>query len=173
MTTVTGPIAGAVNTPPAPPRWARYAAHAVPLLVLPSTVWRLAMAAGVPVGYSEQVLRDDFGVPGWGVLYLVLLSVGGELLALVTLLLVRPAGSRWTGWERRPSPRTVVRIAGTGAVLLTLLGLSQLGVALAGLSDGRLSPSAEAVMLTAYAPLLAWGPLLGAVTWSYARRHRT
>ncbi|MFK0224592.1 hypothetical protein ACIQUL_02385 [Streptomyces sp. NPDC090303] len=32
-------------------------------------------------------------------------------------------------------------------------------------------PSPPASRVASYAPLLLWGPLLAAVTWSYHRRH--
>jgi hypothetical protein len=40
------------------PRWAVLAAHAVPLITLPSGLWRIALVAGAPV------LADP--VPDWG-----------------------------------------------------------------------------------------------------------
>lgn len=50
------------------------------------------MAAGVHVGYSDQVLRDVYDIPGWGIAYVVGLSVLAELGALLPLLLV---SDRW------------------------------------------------------------------------------
>lgn len=78
------------------PRWAVLAAHAVPLVTLPSGLWRLALVAGLPVTQDA-----DLGAmsPGESV-YVVSLSVVSELLAFLTLGLVRswgevfPAGCR-------------------------------------------------------------------------------
>ena len=52
-----------------PQRWVVWAAYAVPLCVLPSGLWRLAMSVGIPVGFSDAVLRSDYDLPGWGALY--------------------------------------------------------------------------------------------------------
>ncbi|GAA3037370.1 hypothetical protein GCM10020000_14080 [Streptomyces olivoverticillatus] len=42
------------NTPAAPaPRWAVRAAHAAALTTVPSGLWRIALALGLPVGYSD------------------------------------------------------------------------------------------------------------------------
>ncbi|MDJ1639955.1 hypothetical protein [Streptomyces pakalii] len=42
-----------------------------------------------------------------------------------------------------------------------------------GARSSRVGISAgEALFVASYAPLLLWGPLLAAVTWSYHRRHR-
>ncbi|MEV6785257.1 hypothetical protein AB0M96_22935, partial [Streptomyces sp. NPDC051098] len=61
------------------------AAHAVPLITLPSGLWRLALAAGLPVAEDS--------VPDWGQgVYVVMLSVVSEALALLTLGLVRSWG---------------------------------------------------------------------------------
>jgi hypothetical protein len=154
-------------------RWVNRAAHAVPLCVLPSALWRLAMGAGVPVGYSEQVLRDDFGIPGWGAAYVIGLSVLTECLALLTFALIRPWGEvlprrlPLLGGRRVP-PRLLTAAGATVAVLITLLAASQLWVWFVIGADGRLGDTALTVMGLCYLPLVAWGPLVGAVT--YARR---
>jgi hypothetical protein len=70
----------------------------------------------------------------------------------------------------------VVAVAGTGAVLLTLIMLSQLivwqMVDESTLGAGDLTGTARTIMGLCYAPLLAWGPLLAAVTYTYYLRHR-
>ncbi|MEU3350942.1 hypothetical protein [Streptomyces sp. NPDC037389] len=43
--------------PPVPRRLDR-TARAVPLTVLPSGLWRMAMAVGIPVGFSGQLAED-------------------------------------------------------------------------------------------------------------------
>lgn len=73
------------------PRWAVLAAHAVPLVTLPSGLWRIAVVAGVPL--LPQAVQD------WGEgLYIVMLSVVAECLALLTLGLVRPWGEVVPRW---------------------------------------------------------------------------
>lgn len=159
MTTTTAPS-------PAAPVWARRAAHAVALCAVPSGLWRIAMASGVYVGYSDQVLRDVFDIPGWGVAYVVGLSVFGELAALFPLLLV---SDRW----RPLRPRTLTRLAWTASAVLVLVALWQLAVAFTMESRTYMSNgTAETVWAVVYAPLFAVPALLTAVTWSYTRRHR-
>ncbi len=162
---------------PPPPRWARRAASLAVLTTVPSGLWRIAMAVGIPVGASDQIRRERYGFPGWGTVYvcgLTLLLVG---LALLTLGLVQrwgevlPRRIPLVGGKRVP-PLAAVVPAGAGAVALTLLWASTMANietiwALYGL-DG----SERVLMMACYAPLLLWGPLLGAVTISYHRRHR-
>lgn len=164
---MTGPVA---------PRWVVVCAHAVPLCVLPAGLWRIAMALGVPVGFSAEVLRDDYGVPGWGVLAIIGLSVFTEGLALLTIGLVRPWGEVFPAWMpilggRTVNARVVTVIALTGAAILTVVCWSQLPVWIAGEDEG-LPGAARTVMGLAYAPLLAWGPLLAVVAVAYLRRRR-
>ncbi len=154
-----------------PPRWVVWAAHAVPLCVLPSGLWRLAMAVGIPVGFSDAALRSDYDLPGWGAIYVVGLAVVLEGLALLTLGLVRPWGEvvpRWLpfiGGKPVP-PMAAVLAAGIGALLITMIMLSQLMV------WDKVDTTGLPLMGLSYAPLLAWGPLLAVVTVSYHLRHR-
>ncbi|MGW7430390.1 hypothetical protein ACWGIN_12645 [Streptomyces sp. NPDC054861] len=152
---------------PAPaPRWARRAAHAIALCAVPSGLWRIAMACGVPVGYSDRTLREVFDIPGWGIAYVVGLSVLGELAALFPLLLV---SDRW----RPLSPRTLAVLARTASAGLVLVALWQTVVAFTVESRTYLSSgAAETVWGFAFAPLAAIPVLMTAVTWSYVRRHR-
>ncbi|MEU2179763.1 hypothetical protein [Streptomyces thermolilacinus] len=157
----------ATPTPPAPaPRWARLSAHAIALCALPSGLWRIAMACGVYVGYSDEILREVYAIPGWGIAYVVGLSVLAELAALFPLLLV-------TTRHVPLSPRTLRRLAWTASAALTLLAAWQLVVAATVESETYLAPGApRTVWALAFAPLLAIPPLLTAVTASYTRRHR-
>ncbi|MGK9463131.1 S1 RNA-binding domain-containing protein [Streptomyces sp. G6] len=148
------------------PVWARRAAHAVALCALPSGLWRIAMASGVHVGYSDQVLRDVYDIPGWGIAYVVGLSVLAELAALLPLLLV---SDRWR--PLRPAALTAVAWAASG--ILVLVALWQLVVAVTVESRTYLSSgAAQTVWGIAFAPLFAIPVLTTAVTWSYAKRHR-
>lgn len=155
-----------------------WAAHAVPLLTLPSGLWRAAMAVGTPVGYTDSVLREDFGIPGPGVAYVLGLAVATECLALLTLGLVRPWGERLPYWlpycgGRAIRPMAVVFPAALGAAALTGLTVLFTGQLLAGVEDdGRLGDTAGTVLELCYLPLFLWGPLLGAVTVSYCLRRR-
>ncbi|MFB7653910.1 MULTISPECIES: hypothetical protein [unclassified Streptomyces] len=124
------------------------------------------MASGVYVGYSDQVLRDVFGIPGWGIAYVVGLSVLAEVAALFPLLLV---SERW-----RPLPsRVVVPLAWTVSGVLVLVALWQLVVAFTVESQTYMSSgAAQTVWGFTFAPLFAIPVLMTAVTWSYAKRHR-
>ncbi|WP_031070098.1 hypothetical protein [Streptomyces sp. NRRL WC-3742] len=175
MITATDPHTDPHTVPPAP-RWAVWAAHAAALSTVPSGLWRIAMGFGLPVGYSEQVLRHTFRIPGVGSVAVIALSVVSEALALLTIGLVRPWGEvvpRWIPFigGRRVRPLAAVVPAGLGALALTVLW----GDGLDWWSTEH-HPAYEGVWLhiigVAYMPLVLWGPLLGAVTVSYYRRHR-
>ncbi len=92
-----------------PPRWAFRATQLITLLALPTGLWRPAMVCGFPSGYTEAgfVPFDTPGSQRW----MLTLSVACELLALLSLGLVRPWGEtvpRWTpvvgGRPVRPLP---------------------------------------------------------------------
>jgi hypothetical protein len=171
------------------PRWARIAAYTVPLTVLPSSVWRIAACT-----FHAPIMRGDpgsdlgsSGLPGVPLeLYVVLLSIVSELLAFTAVGLVSTWGEvvpRWIPVLRGRVPALLAVIPGAlGAAALTLLWTWMAVTMSLGLRiDGR--PQAAAapvsfgdwkglVAVAAYAPLLLWGPLLGAVTISYWRRRR-
>lgn len=168
------PAPAAPATVPAP-RWARRAAHAAALVALPSSLWRIGLALGFPLGYTEQGLRDLVGPTLWGPVYLVVLSVLTEVAAVLTLGLVRP-------WGRRV-PRRVPFAGGRDvprrAVLVPAwLGVATLAVLWTPLLTWWAMPHDDMTDLghtlvgLLYLPLVAWAPLLAAVTWSYQRRTR-
>ena len=148
------------------PRWALWVAHAAPLCVLPSGLWRLAMSIGIPVGFSDAVLREDYDLPGWGAVYTIGLAVALECLALLTLGLVYPWGEVVPHWipliGGKPVPRMAAVIpAGIGAALITMITFSQL------LMWDKVDSTDLPLMGLTYAPALAWGPLLAVVTVAY------
>ena len=171
-------------------RRARIAALAVPLTVLPSSVWRIAACT-----FHAPVMRGDVGyglgssgLPGVPLgLYVILLSIVSELLAFATVGLVSTWGEVFPRWipvlrGRRVPALSAVIPAALGAAVLTLLWTwtavsMSLGLRIDGrpqLQDAPLSFGdwQGLVAVAAYAPLLLWGPLLGAVTISYWRRRR-
>lgn len=199
MTTLaTAPHAGRIRVTwaaahaPAPgvSRLARVAALAVPLTVLPSSAWRIAVCT-----FHAPIVRGDLGsslgssglpgVPLW--LYVILLSVVSELLAFAAVGLVSTWGEVFPRWipvlrGRRVPALSAVVPAALGAAVLTLLwtwtavSLS-LGLRVDGRSRLQDAPISFGdwqglVAVAAYAPLLLWGPLLGAVTISYWWRRR-
>ncbi|MFH9723612.1 hypothetical protein ACH4M4_11670 [Streptomyces sp. NPDC017254] len=156
------------------PRWAVLAAHAVPLVTLPSGLWRLALVAGLPVTQDAEL-----GAMGVGEsVYVVSLSVVSELLAFLTLGLVRAWGEIFPRWMPFLGGRRVNPAAATGAALAGAAGLCGLvawGVyaSYAGLGPGiPATPAQDALLVACYAPLLAWPVLLTAVAVAYHRRRR-
>jgi hypothetical protein len=172
----TAPAGPAVRYPrdgrPAP-AWAVRAAHLVPLVALPSGLWRIALVAGLPIGASAFGAPVELGV-GESV-YIVSLSLVSEALALLTLGLVRPWGEVFPRrlpllGGRRVPPSFAVTVATAGAVALTLIwGYAAYGVVVRG-NDLDFSPPGFALLVACYAPLVLWGPLLLAVTYAYGRR---
>ncbi|MFJ6621060.1 hypothetical protein ACIQOW_26225 [Kitasatospora sp. NPDC091335] len=163
---------------PAAPRWARFAAGAAALTAVPSGLWRIAFGFGVPVGFTGATAAT-YGAhqPGWGTAYCVVLSALAETLAFLTLGLVRPWGLVVPRWipligGRRVRPLAAIVPALLGAAMLTALGLEGLSGRWADNLAEPDSPHgfAAVVMTLAYLPLVAWGPLLGAVAIDYARR---
>ncbi|MEV4443715.1 hypothetical protein AB0K09_32960, partial [Streptomyces sp. NPDC049577] len=158
-----------VNALPGVPRWAALAAHAVPLVTLPSGLWRVALAAGLPV--AGEPLRSV-----WGVLYVLTLSAVSEGLALLTLGLVRGWGEVVPRWIPLLGGRPVRPLAAVVPALLGAAGLFALYgwffyARYAGLGQGHIgTPAQDLLVLVCYAPLLAWAPLVTAVTIAYYRR---
>ncbi|MET9376035.1 hypothetical protein ABZX98_18080 [Streptomyces sp. NPDC002992] len=155
------------------PRWAVLAAHAVPLIVLPSGIWRIALTLGLPVARVDD--------PGLGQdVYQVVLTVVAELLAFLTLGLVRSWGEvfprRLPFLGGRPvSPRGTTAAALGGAVALFALVGWFTYAAYAGLGGNSVGthtdgPVQQALLYACYLPLLAWAPLLAAVAIAYYRR---
>ncbi|GHD43812.1 hypothetical protein [Streptomyces galbus] len=154
------------------PRWAVLAAHTVPLVTLPSGLWRIAQVAGLPV--AEQLGRN--GHEAVVAMSLTLLTEG---LALLTLGLVRPWGDVVPRWLPLVGGRRVHTLA---AVVPALLGAATLcaitgwfACTQAAVLIGRVTQtSAQQVLLVAcYSPLLAWAPLLAVTALAYYRRRAT
>ncbi|MGH4030279.1 hypothetical protein ACQB60_15215 [Actinomycetota bacterium Odt1-20B] len=155
------------------PRWAALAAHAVPLVVLPSSLWRVALVAGAPVAPADQ-LPDGLPLSA----YILSLSVVSEALAFLTLGLVRAWGEVVPGWipvlgGRRVRPLAAVAPAVFGVTALTALVGWFCYAAYADLGGGAQvtdTPLQSAVLTVCYVPLIAWPVLLAAVTVAYYRR---
>ncbi|MBM7172769.1 hypothetical protein JQK87_31150 [Streptomyces sp. G44] len=154
------------------PRWARLAAAGAALTNVPSALWRVAIAAGVPVGLARSEY-EQMGAPGLGSLALVVLSLVSEALAFLTLGLVRSWGETWPRWIPRLRGRRVpvllgTVVAGAGALATTVFGA--LFVHTSFNADMEATTWGMWLLNIVYAPLLLWGPLLGAVTVHYYRR---
>lgn len=179
----------AAHTPvPGVPRWARLAALAVPFIVLPSSVWRIAVCT-----FHLPIARDDLaadpgssGIPGLPLaVYVVVLSVVSELLAFAAVGLIARWGQVFPTWVPLLGGRRVAKPgaaipAAAGAIVLTLLWTWVAASFLLGrridgtpLTDNSVLGFGDwqgVLAVAAYAPLLLWGPLLGAVTIHYWRR---
>ncbi|SHG44221.1 hypothetical protein [Streptoalloteichus hindustanus] len=154
------------------PRWAVWAAYAVPLCVLPSAGWR----AG-EVFSGEVSFRDE----GW---YLLLLSAVTMGFAMLTPGLVHRWGERVPKWVpglggRAIPVRSAVVPAVVGASLIIALCLYGVlnwmfhlvdrAPVLIGPDDvARQPPGWEVGVL--YLPALAWGPLVLVLALHYRRR---
>jgi hypothetical protein len=164
--------------PPAPlpvPPWAERLAHSIPLLVLPSSLWRLAVAFGFPMG-----MLDDAGqlasVRGWSAVYIAAISLLSEGLALTAFGLVRPWGEVAPPWlpfigGRRVRPKAAIIPASLGSVALMLIWTCGFWDVWTGDQASRMaSPLWAAVFAGCYAPLNLWGPALLMLTWAYHGR---
>ncbi|MFD8597836.1 hypothetical protein ACFV1L_22805 [Kitasatospora sp. NPDC059646] len=160
------------------PRWAVRAARAAAWTVVPSGLWRVALGVGLPVGFHGE-LEEMFArwMPGWGTVYVLALSAAAEALAFLTLGLVRPWGRRVPGWVPRLGGRglpawAVLAPAGLGALAVTFVTWSAAtGPWQHNMSDPDSPHGLAGLLMTlCYLPLLAWGPLLAAVTVDHARR---
>jgi hypothetical protein len=185
-----GAWAAAHRPVPRVPLWARNAAYAVPYTVLPSSLWRIAVCTfHVPIGRGDIGSGTaPSGVPGVPIeLYVIVLSIVSELLAFTAVGLISTWGEVFPRWvpmlhgHRVPTLAAVVPAA-LGAVVLTLLwtwvavslslGMRINGGPLTSGSPVSFDDWKGLVAVVAYAPLLLWGPLLGAVTISYWKRRR-
>jgi hypothetical protein len=161
------------------------AAYATALTALPAGIWRLLFTAGVPLLQRGGPAPDGHGpeiFTGWW--YVVTLTVLSEGLAFLTVGLVATWGEVVPRWVPRLGGRTIpigaaVVPAGLGATFLTVLCTWYLVMASMGrMVNGtagtglHLNTWQRIVFDLAYAPLVAWGPLLGAVTIQYYRRRR-
>lgn len=159
-------------------RRVRVAAYAVPLCVLPSALWRLH---AIFVKDFAPACRGLMGA--WEPFYVTSLSVISLGAALLTVGLVRPWGEVAPGWVpflggRVVPVRAAVILAGAGAALIFGIyayALLNLIFHMRETPDipGCPTPLEETnawVAVACYAPLLAWGPLLVAVTVAYYRR---
>ncbi|MEW2392994.1 hypothetical protein AB0933_32000 [Streptomyces venezuelae] len=173
------PRARPLPTAPPPPRWAVRAAHVAAWSTVPSGVWRIALVLGVPVGVMERgeflsAFPDDSAL--LALAYVLLIGAVAETASYLTLGLVRPWGEVMPRWipfvgGRPVRPGLAVLAASLGAATVTFLWwVLFFGELLIGPDPYPGLSVGEVVFVAAYAPLLLWGPLLAAVTWSYHRR---
>ncbi len=158
-----------IDALPDVPRWAVLAAHTVPLVTLPSGLWRIAQVAGLPVA-------DQLGRNGREAVVAILLTLITEGLALLTLGLVRPWGEvapRWLpliGGRRVHTLAVVVPAILGAAALCAIVGWFACTQAVGLIDRVAQTPAQQVLLVVCYSPLLAWAPLLAATTLAYYRR---
>ena len=141
------------------PRWAERVAHTIPLLALPSGLWRV-------------------GIDSWEAVYVFGLSIVAELVALTAFGLVRSWGEVFPRWipvlrGRRVPPLAAVIPAVLGSLALIVIWAYGFRDLFFGFDDVQLrfaNDAWAALMIACYAPLNLWGPLLLVLTWHYYRR---
>jgi hypothetical protein len=167
-----------------PQRWAVVTAHVITLLVLPSGLWRVGVALGFPMGISSAAGVDASAglVRGWGVVYVLGLTLLSEAVSLLSLGLVRPWGEVFPRWfpfvgGRRVPPVPATIVAATGALALmaiwTFATVNFFRLTVTGApGQGVEFTNAwwQALLVACYVPLLLWGPLLLTITAAYYRR---
>ncbi|MFB6616291.1 hypothetical protein ACFCV9_19125 [Streptomyces sp. NPDC056367] len=170
--------ARATSTVPGVSRAVNRAAHAAALTLLPSGLWRIAMAVGIDVGWGPGSGLEPELFPGVWSLYLVGLSVFAECLGLLTLGLVQRWGEVLPGWVpwlggRRIPPLAAVVPAALGAAAVTVTGVMGLFTWGSNMTEAYAPAGGHWWLMTlCYAPLVLWGPLLAVVTAAYWRRRR-
>jgi hypothetical protein len=161
------------------PRWAMRLAYALPLLLLPSCLWRLPFALHFEMGQVQ-----DLGMPPYWVSipYVLGLSVLSEAIAILTIGLVRGWGEVAPTWipitgGRRIRPVAVVVPALIGGLILTLLFTDvPIGdgrrLTLFGIADsvGYTNDAWQALATVCITPIAAWGPITIALGIAYYRR---
>ncbi|MER7404096.1 hypothetical protein ABT373_16780 [Streptomyces sp. NPDC000070] len=157
-------------------RQMQLAAYAVPLTVLPSSIWRLPAAFGNGIGVGERV-------------YIVFLSVMSEVSAFTAIGLIARWGEVFPRWVpllrgRRVPTKAAVIPAAVGATILTLLftllfiaseirGTTIRGDDLPDSYPGQAGGWEAAWFYLCYAPLVLWGPMLAVLTVAYWKRRHT
>ncbi|MCI4044831.1 hypothetical protein [Streptomyces sp. TRM75563] len=162
---------------PRVPHSIRLAAHAAALTLVPSGLWRFALALGWDSGFTDASLHPG-NFPGAESFYLIGLSLLAEALGLLTLGLTHRWGEELPHWTPFLGGRSIPVLAAAipasiGAALVTLITVSGAfnwndadNMGAAGSPEG----GHYWVMTACYLPLLAWGPLLAVVTAAYYRR---
>jgi hypothetical protein len=150
-------------------------AYAVPLVVLPSGLWRLPAVFDSGISLGER-------------LYIPFLSVASLLLASSAIGLVARWGEVFPRWVlglrgRRVPTKAAVIPAALGATILTAMftvlaivneiqGTTIRGDDLPDDFPGKAGGWESAWFYICYTPLILWGPLLAVLTVAYYKRRR-
>ena len=156
------------------PGWARRVAEIAALAPVPSSLWRLPLMFGVPMGMDQAFMDDMMDHPLWmRAGYLLALGLISDGAAFLTLGLVRSWGEVWPRWMpvmggRRVHPLAAVVPALLGGVVVTVITFVMAVGWNSNMTNGY--NGWEILQTAMYAPLLLWGPLLLLVTGHYAWR---
>ena len=165
-----------MNTTERPvPRWSYRLAHAIPLLTLPSGLWRLGLVFGSSMGMLGTDGQPAYLVGFGGKVYVVCLTIFSELVALTALGLVQRWGEIAPQWlpvigGRRVHPYAAIVPAVLGSLSLIAIWTFAFRDVFTDHFIPFSSTGWKALMITCYAPLYLWGPALLVVTWAYYRR---
>ncbi|MFH8560025.1 hypothetical protein [Streptomyces sp. NPDC017988] len=161
------------------PRWAMRLAYALPLLLLPSCLWRLPFALHFEMGQVQELGMPPYWV---SIPYVLGLSVFSEVTATLAIGLVRGWGEVAPAWipiigGRRIRPMAAVVPAVLGGLILTLL-FSDVPV-----GDGRrltlygiidtvdyTNDAWQTLATVCVAPTAVWGPIIITLAIAYYRR---
>ena len=123
---------------------------------------------------------DDAGhlstLHGWPSVYVAVISLLTEVVALTAFGLVQPLGQEVPRWVpffggRAVRPTTVLIVATLGSVALMAIWTGGFWPVWTGHGVSNMAGTSwEAVFIACYAPLNLWGPSLLVLTWAYRRR---
>ncbi|MEV5983267.1 hypothetical protein [Streptomyces sp. NPDC052114] len=161
------------------PRWAMRLAYALPLLLLPSCLWRLPFALHFEMGQVQEL-----GMPPYwlSIPYVLGLSVFSEATAILAIGLVRGWGEVAPAWVpfiggKRVRPLAAVVPAVIGGLILTLLFTSiPIGdgrrITAYGITEGveYVNGAWGTLAAVCIAPTAVWGPIIIALAVAYYRR---
>ncbi|MEU3692000.1 hypothetical protein [Streptomyces narbonensis] len=161
------------------PRWAMRLAYALPLLLLPSCLWRLPFALHFEMGQIHERGLPPYWV---SIPYVLGLSILTEVTAILAIGLVRGWGEVAPAWipvigGRRVRPMAAVVPAVLGGLILTVLFTD------VPIGDGRsltlhgvvdtvdyTSDAWQMLATICVSPTAVWGPIVIALAIAYYRR---
>ncbi|MFC7404021.1 hypothetical protein [Georgenia alba] len=158
------------------PRWVVWCASGAFLAALPTALWRLALAAGHPLGTPDE-WRAFQDIPGAGTGYVLGLSALQLLAAACAFALVvdvrQLMPGRVPGWARRRIPTFVAVCGLVGAAVLGLI------VTMSVVAWDRVDPFAGQpydgwawLCAACYVCAAFWPPLLAAASVGHLLRER-
>ncbi|GAA2268348.1 hypothetical protein GCM10010149_06360 [Nonomuraea roseoviolacea subsp. roseoviolacea] len=152
------------------PRWALRAAYAVPLLVLPSCLWRLPFVLDFPMGQIHDAHMPALWIR---IPYILGLSTLSELAALLSIGLVRRWGEVVPGWVpflggRRVRPMAAIVPAAAGGVILSVLPVQTVLQWMGAVDEVPYENVWWKILANVcITPLNLWGPIVLALTCAY------